>query len=66
MKLKISILLIFLLMNACANNGVNEDIDEPQPVSVSTDFDNLSNKKILEMQNHSIQWMKRWKIFKIK
>ena len=32
-------------MNACANNGMDEDIDEPQPVSVSTDFDNLSNKK---------------------
>ena len=35
-------------MNACANNGVNEDVDEPQPVSVSTDFDNLSKQLLPE------------------
>ena len=66
MKLKLSILLLFLLVSACANNSANKDVDDSQPISVSTDFENKPNKKILEMQIHSIQWMKLWKIFRIK
>ena len=45
MKLKLSILLLFILLSACANNSINKDVDEPQPISVSTDFDNIPNKK---------------------
>ena len=45
MKLRFTIILMFLLINACANNTIEQNTDEPQPISVSTDFDNLSNKK---------------------
>ncbi len=45
MKLKLSIFLLFLLVSACANNSANKDVDDSQPISVSTDFDNKPNKK---------------------
>ena len=45
MKLKLSILLLFLLVSACANNSANKDVDDSQPINVSTDFDSMPNKK---------------------
>ena len=60
------LLLLFLLINACASNNVDQSEEEPKPISVATDFDNKPSKKILERQNHFIPWMKQFKIFKIK
>jgi len=45
MKLRVIIILSFVLISACARNGADKEKDEPQPISVSTDFDNKSNKK---------------------
>ena len=45
MKLKSIIILLFVLINACASYNENQATDEPRPVSVSTDFDNKPNKR---------------------
>ena len=45
MKLRVIIILSFVLISTCARNGTDKEKDEPQPISVSTDFDNKSNKK---------------------
>ena len=34
------LLLLFLLINACASNNVDQSEEEPKPISVATDFDN--------------------------
>ena len=41
----IKLLLLFILVSACANNSVNQDSDESEIISVSTNFDNKPNKK---------------------
>ena len=47
MKLKLSILLLFLLVSACANNSANKDVDDSQPINVSTDFDSILSKRVI-------------------
>lgn len=39
------LLLLFLLINACASNNVDQSEGEPKPISVATDFDNKPSKK---------------------
>ena len=41
----IKLLLLFVLINACASNNMDKSTDEPEPISVSTDFDNKPSKK---------------------
>tara|TARA_B100000287_G_scaffold431206_2_gene488022 strand:- start:4837 stop:5610 length:774 start_codon:yes stop_codon:yes gene_type:complete len=41
----IKLLLLFVLINACASNPIDKTTDEDEPISVATDFDNKPNKK---------------------
>ena len=39
------LLLLFLLINACASNNIDQSDADPKPISVATDFDNKPSKK---------------------